>query len=174
MTQTIKARPTTYKGVQMRSRLEAGYAMWLDSMQIEWEYEPRAFANERGQYLPDFKVQVLDCGRGEFVNGYIEVKPFHPDQPADDWPENTPKLNALAERMSVVLDSDPSAFLAVTWPGLSCDFEYGSTPILLNAGVLSDGRPYAAPVAILWSRGFLSVGFSAMHHPWPGRWWEVQ
>lgn len=73
-TTPLTARPTTYKGVQMRSRLEARYAQWLDSVNIDWKYEPQCFASERGQYLPDFElpyVRVMGAQRRVFV----EVKP---------------------------------------------------------------------------------------------------
>ena len=66
MTPTYKARPTLYKGIQMRSRLEALFAQTLDNAKVAWEYEPGAFADHTGQYLPDFRVG-LDL--------YIEVKP---------------------------------------------------------------------------------------------------
>ncbi len=73
----FKPRPTIYNGVQMRSRLEAGFAMWLDELGVEWEYEPSCFACELGQYLPDFRVRVpLGDGEGSPVCPvYIEVKP---------------------------------------------------------------------------------------------------
>jgi len=69
---TIQARPTTYNGIQMRSRLEARYAAALDRMHLVWEYEPRAFASEDGQYLPDFCV-IEGPKPGDIT--YIEVKP---------------------------------------------------------------------------------------------------
>jgi hypothetical protein len=46
---TLTARPTTNRGVQMRSRLEARYAAWLDRHGFTWEYEPRCYATEAGQ-----------------------------------------------------------------------------------------------------------------------------
>jgi hypothetical protein len=68
---TIKARPTVYKGIKMRSRLEAAFAQELDARDLEfgWKYEPECFADESGQYLPDF--QYLDI--------YYEVKPPNAD-----------------------------------------------------------------------------------------------
>lgn len=51
----MKARQTTYKGVRMRSRTEALYAASLHGI-ATWEYEPECFADEHGQYLPDFRV----------------------------------------------------------------------------------------------------------------------
>lgn len=73
----FKARPTVYKGIQMRSRLEAGFAMWLDEEGLIWEYEPKAFAGERGQYLPDFAVEMSVDGAAPRT-GYIETKPVMP------------------------------------------------------------------------------------------------
>ena len=63
----LRARPTTYNGIKMRSRLEARVAAWFDSLGIEWLYEPCAFASPEGQYLPDF---YIDAGRPI----YVEVK----------------------------------------------------------------------------------------------------
>ena len=62
----LKARPTTYRGIAMRSRLEAHFAAFLDGGTEPWAYEPRAFADETGQYLPDFRL-------GDKT--FIEVKP---------------------------------------------------------------------------------------------------
>lgn len=71
MTTTLRARPTTYKGVKMRSRLEAGYAQWLDRWDFTWEYEPECFASERWQYLPDFLVRNVNLlGAGQWAGEY--------------------------------------------------------------------------------------------------------
>jgi hypothetical protein len=95
----------------MRSRLEADFARFLDeehaalsrftSQRPYWHYEPRCFANERGQYLPDFVV----------VNGprrtFIEVKP--------ESVTGKQLLDALAA-MEIVWDSQPDAHLRlVVW-----------------------------------------------------------
>jgi hypothetical protein len=98
----FEARPTTYKGIQMRSRLEAGFAQWLDRWEMPWEYEPRAFASDAGQYLPDFCVQI-QFGY-ESATAYIEVKP-HPPSPQT--------MDRLARQMSVIHDSEPDAVLLV-------------------------------------------------------------
>lgn len=81
----FKARPTIYKGIHMRSRLEAGFAGWLDRSNIEWEYEPFAVGDEHGQYLPDFVLRhalffPLDDTRETMANPdtpgvAVEVKP---------------------------------------------------------------------------------------------------
>lgn len=52
----LRARPTMYNGIQMRSRLEARVAALFDAMGLDWKYEPRAYKSARGEYLPDFQV----------------------------------------------------------------------------------------------------------------------
>jgi hypothetical protein len=44
--------PTTYRGVRMRSRLEARWAAMFDSLGWKWSYEPI----DLDGYLPDFLV----------------------------------------------------------------------------------------------------------------------
>lgn len=92
----IKARTTMYRGVQMRSRLEADFAAFLDRGGVEWEYEPVCFAGPRGQWLPDFRV---------LFNGtriYAEIKPesLRGDQ-----------IDQTLERMSVAWLTEPTAVL---------------------------------------------------------------
>ena len=51
----IKAIPTVYKGVKFRSKLEAQWAKFFDSVGIEWAYEQEGCQFEDGtKYLPDF------------------------------------------------------------------------------------------------------------------------
>jgi hypothetical protein len=92
----FEARPTVYKGIEMRSRLEAEWAAHLDDPENgwgRWEYEPCAYANERGQYLPDFRLWEND----QLV--FLEVKGWLGDpQP-------------IMRNMEIVLDSEPTALL---------------------------------------------------------------
>ncbi len=61
---SIKAIPTNYRGVAMRSRLEARWASMLDALQWPWEYEPDLQA---GFVIPDFLLPrfthavLLEC-----------------------------------------------------------------------------------------------------------------
>jgi len=98
---TLQARPTTYRGIEMRSRLEAKFAAHLDEDGTVWEYEPRAYANQRGQYLPDFVIR--DPGEAPW---FIEVKP------------TIEAALAILERVEIVLDSEPDAFLLVVVWGI--------------------------------------------------------
>lgn len=64
---TIEAKPTTYNGVNFRSRLEARWAAFFDICDLKWIYEPVDF----GAWSPDFLVR--DCNS---LNYYSEVKPI--------------------------------------------------------------------------------------------------
>ena len=58
----IKAIETKYKGYRFRSRLEARWAVYFDTLGVAWEYEPEGFDLGNGlYYLPDFKIKCIDC-----------------------------------------------------------------------------------------------------------------
>ena len=59
---------TTYKGCRFRSRLEARWAVFFDSLSVPWEYEKQGFDLGDGiAYLPDFWLPHQEC--------WVEVKP---------------------------------------------------------------------------------------------------
>lgn len=71
-TNKIKAIETRYKGYRFRSRLEARWAVFFDTLGLSWEYEPEGFELPGvGRYLPDFKL--LDTG--SIPDIWVEVKP---------------------------------------------------------------------------------------------------
>ena len=47
----IKAIETEYSGHKFRSRLEARWAVFFDSLGIKWEYEPEGFETDAGTRL---------------------------------------------------------------------------------------------------------------------------
>jgi hypothetical protein len=57
----IKAIETKYNGYHFRSRLEARWAVFFDSLNEPWEYEVEGFELESGRYLPDFWLPRLGC-----------------------------------------------------------------------------------------------------------------
>jgi hypothetical protein len=81
---SAKAIPTHYAGCHFRSRLEARWAVFFDSLGIAWQYEPQGFlvtaptwGDERPDerpYLPDFRLPDLDV--------WVEVKG---DPKGADW-----------------------------------------------------------------------------------------
>lgn len=94
----IPARPTLYKGIQMRSRLEASWAQWWDEGELPWAYEPVCFASEVGQYLPDFRVDLPHRAM------YVEIKPFEPAEA---------EVFTIQDRMEIIWASDPRSMLCL-------------------------------------------------------------
>jgi len=115
---TIPARPTVYRGIQMRSRLEAKAAAELDKHGLSWRYEPWAFGDAEGQYLPDFAVatskpsvvgKACDKCRAFDIRYWVEVKP------------RSVMADALAlmrarTRLLIVRSSVPNARLCLWFP----------------------------------------------------------
>lgn len=63
---------TLYRGYLFRSRLEARWAVFFDSLKIKWVYEPEGFHLSNGEmYLPDFFLPGFCNSKGI----YAEVKP---------------------------------------------------------------------------------------------------
>lgn len=55
MTTGVQAIETFYKGYRFRSRLEARWAVFFDTLGVAYEYEPEGFdLGQYGRYLPDF------------------------------------------------------------------------------------------------------------------------
>lgn len=63
---TIQAIPTEYAGCRFRSRTEARWAVFLDALDIPWDYEVQGFRTPAGGYLPDFYLPDLDL--------FLEIK----------------------------------------------------------------------------------------------------
>lgn len=63
----MKAIETRYKGYAFRSRLEARWAVYFDSLHLLWEYEKEGFDLGGVWYLPDFWLPQ--------VSMWAEVKP---------------------------------------------------------------------------------------------------
>lgn len=59
---------TRYKGYFFRSRLEARWAVFMDTLGIKWEYEAEGYNLDGLWYLPDFYLPTFDGG------SYLEVK----------------------------------------------------------------------------------------------------
>lgn len=133
------ARPTTYKGVEMRSRLEARYAAWLDKAGATWTYEPCAFADGASQYLPDFRVDHVQLfARDHTV--YVEVKPTAEQA-----------LDAI-DGMTPIWASEPDAILVVeagcqSWNGMCAGLIGGNVRMWPLAWCRSEGGLALVPIA---------------------------
>lgn len=156
---TLQARPTRYKGVEMRSRLEAGFAMWLDQMGWEWEYEPECFASELGQWLPDFRIDIpcVPSTIARLSPVYVEVKPesyaVHPDRGTRDGVQ----LHELAQRMSSLYETHPTAAAVLV--------QEGTAPGI----ILPDGT--GEPLDWTWT-GLWAIDARRVDGPWPHEWWK--
>jgi hypothetical protein len=62
---TIEAIETSYAGYRFRSRLEARWAVFFDSLGMKYKYEPQGYLLDGKPYLPDFLI--------------------HPDTPYATW-----------------------------------------------------------------------------------------
>lgn len=71
MEYNIKAKPTLYKGIEFRSRLEARWAAFFDLLGWKWEYEPCDFDG----WYPDFVL----FGEKTYKFGEEDVQPFEHD-----------------------------------------------------------------------------------------------
>ncbi len=88
----IKAIETKYKGYKFRSRLEARWAVFFDSLGIEWDYEKEGYdLGELGWYLPDFWLPYHAQPDYPDAGYFVEIKPFGPTQLELD------KIMAIAE-----------------------------------------------------------------------------
>lgn len=93
MTATVKALPTSYAGVEFRSRLEARTAMLLDQHQLDWHYEAEGFELSDGtRYLPDFwlpRIRTYIEVKGQNVPGVEKAERFAAEVVGDEWEHPT-------------------------------------------------------------------------------------
>lgn len=70
----IKAIETWYNNYHFRSRLEARWAVFFDTLGVEYRYEMEGYRSEdwKYSYLPDFYLPQLKA--------WVEIKPLHSDR----------------------------------------------------------------------------------------------
>ena len=78
MKQILKSINTTYKGMRLRSRLEARTCVWLDHLGIEYEYEKEGYVLDSGNYLPDFLIHNFPSQDRAPLKFWLEVKATEP------------------------------------------------------------------------------------------------
>ena len=192
MTRPMKGRKTVYKGITMRSRLEAGFAAWLDSKHFDWAYEPCAFASENGQYLPDFRLPgVFVAWREQPLSTvYVETKPEHfgpantgricdcPREAAHRRRSHTDACEEISrkalrdtmtfcDQSAIIAESEPESLLIMMMPG--CFAWMAST-----FGDESDQWTQAIPVGfIARPGGRLGLAHHAHPDPWARGYWKA-
>jgi len=74
----MRAIITKYNGYSFRSRLEARWAVFFDTIKVKYEYEMEGFTNDNICYLPDFYFPDYDL--------FAEIKPVnHGDEDMNKW-----------------------------------------------------------------------------------------
>jgi hypothetical protein len=173
------ATPTVYNGIDMRSRLEAGYAAWLDKRGWRWTYERQhgAFASGKGQYYPDFRIEgVLNLMNDHEAVAYVETKPSYAGL----------DLDQLARRMSVIWSSEPDAHVLLQAPpphesmhiqagraGLSREGAVFDASAYVFSLVRTDPPQWCAVVWISNSKPILGYPLPVGMGPWAGEYWNV-
>lgn len=89
----MRAIETSYKGYRFRSRLEARWAIFFDSLKLKWEYEGQGYHVGSEMYLPDFWISTWNC--------FAEIKPN--EAAAQDRGERLCKLLSLETPDPVLL-----------------------------------------------------------------------
>lgn len=134
-----------YKGIQMRSRLEADYAGSRERDGVVVKYERKCFASEEGQWLVDFSVDGY----------YVELKPaglFEDHLMGLDSRTRRPciKVDDILKKMAIAHASEPNAPLALIY------WEFGSGAI-----VTIDCQGHGCP----WTVQYKDMPFPAL---WTG------
>ena len=84
-TTTIRAIETRCFGYRFRSRLEARWATFFQSLGVDWRYEPEGFDFGDILYLPDFWIRFPEMRQRPYPEGmppergfWVEIKPTVP------------------------------------------------------------------------------------------------
>jgi hypothetical protein len=118
----IKAIETRYKGYHFRSRLEARWAVFFDSLGVRWQFEPEGFdlsAYDLGYYLPDFFLPDQ--------NYWIEVKPDNFSTNDQDAYRKLAYVGAATEARGLLVAGEPyhnvemGGFQSYMAAGSACD-----------------------------------------------------
>jgi hypothetical protein len=105
----LKPIETRYYGYCFRSRLEARWAVFLDTLGVAYEYEKEGYdLAVAGWYLPDFWLPVKEC--------WIEVKGKDPTAQELDKVKGL----ALASKVPVWLFKGPPCYRADGDPSFIC------------------------------------------------------
>lgn len=115
---TLKPIQTRYKGHHFRSRLEARYAVFLDHLGVQWQYEPEGFELSAGRYLPDFFLPAVNGGT------WLEIKPHGGGSFfgfASGGRLEDPRLEEFADQ---VRELGQSFYVAYGIPAADLDYNY--------------------------------------------------
>lgn len=114
MKDEIRAIPTIYNGVQLRSRLEGQCALLFDRLRWKWEYEKTSYMLPNGiSYMPDFTISlpvgpvyVIEVRGYKTQKGQAQLDGFLEliNQGDDDTPFSPIKFAVIGEPCKVNFD----------------------------------------------------------------------
>jgi hypothetical protein len=111
-TSKIKPIETIYKGYRFRSRLEARWAVFFDTVGLTWEYETEGYDIFGEWYLPDFYIKDYEC--------FVEIKPT--EEPTELYSN----FRDVVGKSIILLCGSPWGYIG-TWFGWdTCDSSGGS------------------------------------------------
>ena len=104
MEREIKAIETEYAGYKFRSRTEARWAVFFDTIGFKWQYEEEGYELPNGRwYLPDFKVIMPN----EKIY-YCEIKPIEFDHFIDAEIYDYRLFVKMVDKPIIILTGQPS------------------------------------------------------------------
>lgn len=123
MTTSLKPIETRYKGYRFRSRLEARWAVFFDSLGLPYSYELEGFDLEGVWYLPDFMLprgfEACPCEDSDpdyFSPVWVEIKPASQIQD-ESATEKARRLAIASGRPVYIFAGEPyiGAYSATMW-----------------------------------------------------------
>lgn len=157
----LKPINTTYKGYNFRSRLEARWAVFFDSLGIEWEYEFEGYNLDGIKYLPDFYLPTF-CG-----GMYVEVKPKALTPFEFEKAERLARISGKEVWLAIGVP-EPREYKIVTYNNQDGVFTYPAVPLIDKAK--NENRMYAWPDDLVNSEGYLAddrfLGLKASEMHW--------
>jgi hypothetical protein len=92
----MKAIETIYNGYRFRSRLEARWAVFFDTLGIEYQYEKEGYELGDGiRYLPDFWLPEQDC--------FVEIKG---EKPTEEEKKKARFLSSMSRKRVFIFFGD--------------------------------------------------------------------
>lgn len=115
----IRSFRTQYNGEWFKSQLEAKWAIFLDELKLQREYEPEGYIISTGHstiaYRPDFYIAApFDC--------FLEIKPI---SPTEDEKQKAEALAAASEKNVIIFSGPPINNLRAESGGIQYD-PYGN------------------------------------------------
>ena len=127
MKKQITSIQTEYQGRLFRSRLEARWAVFFDSLGLHWDYEPEGFDIGGKYYLPDFYLNELDC--------WVEIKATKENEDLH-W-EKIIKVSEITDSQRCVLLAGPMKFIEhkEIWYQYEDDYCFIECPMCMKIGL---------------------------------------